>query len=232
MAAWLALFKDQPWKHRIWVLLIATTLSSYMSWMDLSQTLRLSQRPSGVTPIPSWGQIHGLPRQEVQQMVSIQIASGTVVKTLAQDSGIPQQENLLTYMFHNAAGQKALLEGSYENLDRMKKLIQTQDSRIQLLLERMEAYEKASKAAVESAKTEAAQTAVTAQASEESKKLAKLIGALPNAKAVSMLQEMDDKMVSAVLSQMKEPEAAKLLSGFPAKRAALISLRMAEPKRP
>lgn len=210
--------------RRLWVVFVASSSSIWLS---------VTQRPLPHLPPPL--SIPAAASGPFANVVGIPIASNTVVETLMTtsipakpSSGIPQEESVLNYMYHNAAGQQALLQSSYERLDQMNKLIRRQDDRIQKLMDRLESYESQSKASQEAAKKNAGAGAENTEA----KKLLKLLSALPSARAVSMLQEMDDATVASLLSQMKEADAAKLLAGFPSKRAANITLRLAPSKRP
>lgn len=60
------------------------------------------------------------------------------------------------------------------------------------------------------------------------KKMGKMVANMPAGKAADLLQELDDVSAVGLLTQMKEPDVARVLALLPPKRAAGLTERMAE----
>ncbi|HMU74548.1 MAG TPA: hypothetical protein PKZ00_00275 [Elusimicrobiota bacterium] len=60
------------------------------------------------------------------------------------------------------------------------------------------------------------------------KKMGKMVANMPPGKAADLLQELDDISAVGLLTQMKEPDVARVLALLPPKRAAGLTERMAE----
>lgn len=60
------------------------------------------------------------------------------------------------------------------------------------------------------------------------KKMGKMVANMPAGKAADLLQELDDVAAVGLLTQMKEPDVARVLALLPPKRAAGLTERMAE----
>lgn len=88
-------------------------------------------------------------------------------------------------------------------------------SEIATLSEKIRAVESALKARQEAEKLAA-------------KKMGKMVANMPASKAADLLQELDDVAAVGLLSQMKEPDVARVLALLPPKRAAGLTERMAE----
>jgi flagellar motility protein MotE (MotC chaperone) len=184
-----------------------------------------------ISPIPSF--LH--PQEDALSYSSWahRLASGD---WLDRTRGVFQQSPLYPYVLaldrrlgKTLAAQSRVLMGLSESQERWNQRVEEMEKRrtdseaedlrlkaeIQSLSEKVRTVEAALRARQEAEKLAA-------------KKMGKMVANMPPGKAADLLQELDDISAVGLLTQMKEPDVARVLALLPPKRAAGLTERMAE----